>query len=205
MKNPNHLTIGFIDTETTGLDPEQHEIWEVALILREYIVIKHPDAWEQTERSYTWFLPVDLSKADPYALTVGKFYERHPLFQAKLGPDDPTTTRLDQFAKLFSKLTHGVHLIGAITGFDVERLARLLRANGGCPGWHYHVLCIESMVLGWLHGQENQPDIGFPWKGEELVKATGVNPDLFKKHTALGDAEMVRQVYDKITQNASSA
>lgn len=31
--------LAFVDTETTGLDPDRHEIWEVALIVRRPTVL----------------------------------------------------------------------------------------------------------------------------------------------------------------------
>lgn len=57
--------LAFVDTETTGLDPDRHEIWEVGLILRD---------GEGAEVEYEWQLPVDLGKADPVALDIGQFW-----------------------------------------------------------------------------------------------------------------------------------
>jgi hypothetical protein len=57
------MSLAFIDTETTGLDPDRHEIWEIALIV--------------DDQEYQWFLPVDLGKADPIALNIGRFHERY--------------------------------------------------------------------------------------------------------------------------------
>lgn len=59
--------LAFVDCETTGLDPDRHEVWEVALILRA----------DAGETSQVWQLPVDLGRAEAKALEVGRFYEHY--------------------------------------------------------------------------------------------------------------------------------
>lgn len=88
----------FIDTETTGLDPERHEVWEVACILRRQqtphdavhdTVASGPGESVQADldeargrmvgthdEEFVWQLPVDLSRADLIALNIGHFHER---------------------------------------------------------------------------------------------------------------------------------
>ena len=57
-----------LDCETTSLEPDYDggtgTIWELACIERD------------TGTSHLWRMEPDLSKADPGALRVGKFYER---------------------------------------------------------------------------------------------------------------------------------
>ena len=57
------MTLAFIDTETTGLDPDRHSIWEVGLIT--------PDGDE-----HLWQFPVEEMSADPFALEIGRYWER---------------------------------------------------------------------------------------------------------------------------------
>lgn len=54
----------FIDTETTGLDPDRHEVWEIAAI------------YESGGKWYEWEaqLPVDLTRADPTGLRIGAHF-----------------------------------------------------------------------------------------------------------------------------------
>lgn len=59
----------FADTETTDIGHRRLP-WEIAVIRRE------PDG---TRREYHAFVAVDLSDASPFALKVGRFYDRHPL------------------------------------------------------------------------------------------------------------------------------
>lgn len=55
--------LAFIDTETTGLDPDRHGIWEVALIIG--------------EREHVWQFPIHETAADPFALKLNGYWDRH--------------------------------------------------------------------------------------------------------------------------------
>jgi DNA polymerase III epsilon subunit-like protein len=198
------MTVAFINTETTGLDPDRHEIWEVGLIL--------PDG---TERE--WQLPVDLSRADPMALNIGLFHERRAKSMG-VAPGvlrngvTTSTPSLAVFATDFVDLTRGLHLVGAVVSFDTDRLWRLLRANGQCPMWHYHVIDVEALAAGWLKGRQAigalYPEtvrasdvIGYgrpPWNSNDLSRAVGVNPEDFDRHTALGDARWAKAMYEAV-------
>src|SRR5580704_2133551 len=136
--------LAFVDTETTGLDPDLHEIWEVGLILREE---------DGREHEHRWYLPVDLGRADPIALKIGGFHERYGNWPGRT-LDDGTVlpeksgqvSNLRSFASKFAKWTRGAHLVGAVISFDEERLRRLLKANGACPEWHYHLVDVEALA-----------------------------------------------------------
>jgi DNA polymerase III epsilon subunit-like protein len=179
--------LAFVDTETTGLDAERHEIWEVGLIVGE------------DERH--WFLPVDLGRADAIALRIGGFHERHPngLHTQVDSAMGPFVTELSDFAEDFANWTQGCHLVGAVISFDEERLRKLLRANGACPEWHYHIIDVEPLAIG--HAMGTNPDWGsftLPWKSDEVSRSVGVDPDQFDRHTALGDARWAKAIYDAV-------
>lgn len=199
-------TLAFVDTETTGLDPDRHEVWEAGLILRYE---------DDTEVEYCWQLPVDLGKADAVALTIGRYYERWNGFDngrtaVKYGGHSGKYERLGVgaegiagFAAMFALLTHGAHLVGAVPSFDDAFLKRLLRANGACPGWHYHLIDVEALAAGWLarhslldHTEDF--DARPPWNSNDLSRAVGVDPDEFDRHTALGDARWAKAIYDAV-------
>jgi DNA polymerase III epsilon subunit-like protein len=172
----------FVDTETTGLDPDRHEIWEVGLIT--------PDGEE-----HHWFLPVDLGRADAVALRIGRYHERHPMAYDSVTPDIGCYQRdVMQFAADFAYLTLGCHLAGAVVSFDEERLRKLLRANGACPEWHYHLIDVEALAIGYIAGKQLD-ELALPWCSGELSSQLGVNRNTFEKHTALGDARWARAIY----------
>lgn len=204
--------VAFVDCETTGLDPDRHEIWEVGLIL--------PDGSE-----HEWQLPVDLSRADPIGLAKGRFHERR-WQQDRIGVSQLVNGRWHStppnFANSFVRLTRGLHLCGAVVSFDADRLWRLLRASGECPMWHYHLIDVEALAAGFIAGSRaalahitpstgeaywagtrtlaaaEGPDAQPPWNSNDLSRAVGVNPDDFDRHTALGDARWAAAIYKAV-------
>jgi DNA polymerase III alpha subunit (gram-positive type) len=177
LKTGAYLQTVFVDTETTGLDPDRHEIWEVACIYHE------GNSW--IERA--WQLPVDLGKADPMALKISKFHERRKRVKE--------WTELDYFAANFAAITRGRHLAGAVVSFDEERLRKLLRANGACPEWHYHLIDVEALAIGYLAGKGKH--FTLPWDSEDVSRALGIEPDT-DRHEALYDAEWAKRIYEAV-------
>lgn len=192
----------FIDTETDGLHPGRRA-WEIGMIRRD----------DGGERECRMFLPLDLKYADPQALRVGGFWERHPVGRRLSGkavavddsapccptPEQPVTPVHDA-AKKIMEWTFEAHLVGANPAFDAHVLDRLLRAEGYLPSWHYHLIDVEAMALGWLvaHGSAFPSDL-IPWRSDALAGACGVEPaPESDRHTALGDARWVRDWYDRM-------
>jgi DNA polymerase III epsilon subunit-like protein len=188
----------FIDTETTGLDPDLHEIWEVGLIV--------------DDQEYEWMLPVDLGRADPIVLKIGRFFERRVPYLGERTGWNHGTRELWDFAQNFALLTRGRHLVGAVVSFDEERLRKLLQANGACPGWHYHIIDVEALAIGYVSAAwafvdepvgsgplwQFDPHV-LPWKSDDLSRAIGVEPPgEDERHTALGDARWAKRLYEAI-------
>lgn len=194
--------IAFVDTETLGLDPDKHAIWEVGLIRY------NPETGDTDE--YLWQInltPEQLADGDPIGMGIGRFSERY--YRATAFPPDI-------FAMAFADLTAGAHLAGAVVSFDEERLRRLLLSKGVSPGWHYHIIDIEAMAVGYLNGctaGANARDGGYrqtpevarvlPWKSDALTEALGVPPvPEYERHTALGDARWALRLYQAMTKGA---
>lgn len=203
----------YIDCETTGLDCDRHEVYEIGLILRE------PD---KADQEYRWWLPVDLAKADPMALSIGRYFERHPdrwnlglsriWFPTKDGTvegGEGTRETRQECAQSLMRHTAGAHLVGAVPNFDAAFLGRLLRANGCCPAWHYHLVDVEALAAGYIVGQYGTRDkaernaVTLPWNSNDLSRAVGVEPDEVERHTALGDARWAKAIYDAVMGDAS--
>jgi hypothetical protein len=207
-----------LDTETTGVHPER-EIWEIGMIKR------HPDG--QTFTSSFFIEDVDLSRADPFGLSIGRFYERHPQYNGLrenggrwregplVGKDEgnPFGGSADyricsarQAAVRVEEWTRGAHIIGAVPNFDTESLGRLLRQYGLIPAWHYHLIDVENLMVGYLMGAapgtvgERLREVATPpWKSDELAALLGVEPSSpEERHTALGDAEWALRCFDAV-------
>lgn len=195
-------TVCFVDTETTSLDPETGEIWEVGLIVRKPITA----SGHTVDVEHHWFLPVDLGRADPRSLEIGGFHDRHPHgYRFPEGDRDEGryarkggAAGLPEFAAQFAQLTDGAHLVGAVVSFDEERLRKLLRRNGACPSWHYHIVDIEAMGVGALCAKGLVSSALLPWDSKELSLTLGVDPEDYDVHTALGDARWARDLWDKV-------
>lgn len=203
-----------IDTETTGLHPERRA-WDIGLIVVGEIPFRYrshrslaqaevePDSATPTRHAYQWFVDVqdlDLGNADPFALKVGHFYERHPQMAGTPGVPQREEDVLEQV----EWLTRDAHLVGALPSFDAEVLGARMRAHGMLPSWYYHVIDVEPLVIGFLHGAGHGEGWSLPYKSDDLSRAVGVvPPGDADRHTALGDARWALRLYEAITGGES--
>jgi len=191
--------ICFVDTETDGVHPGRQP-WEIALIRRD----------QYGEHEVSFFVEIDLSTADTFGLKIGGFYDRHPLGRQiagsgpllDWGPSQPReggseyVTRY-RAAQIVARATHGAHWVGAVPNFDTEVLAELLRGQELVPSWHYHLVDVEALAVGYAAGKGI--GIELPWKSDELMASIGVEPPTeAERHTALGDARWARRAYDAV-------
>lgn len=197
--------IVFVDTETDSLAPTR-KAWEVALIRR------NPHTGLDDELHF--FVRINLKDSDPFALSVGGFYDRHPqgraLSRFEIGsvgkPCEPqgrllTTT---EAAQRIASWTHGAHLVGCVPSFDAFTFDRMMRAEGILPGWSHHLIDVQTLAVGWLAAQGRK--IPIPWRSDDLAAACGVpplSPD--DRHTALGDARWARDWFDVVSRPALTA
>jgi DNA polymerase III epsilon subunit-like protein len=179
----------FIDCETTSLRADRRA-WEIGIITRNLGFA--PDA------PFHWFVDaqdLDLGNADPMALKIGGFYDRHPQYAVPQSQDEPG--REFHVLQQVELVTRGAHLIGAVPSFDAELLGNRMREHGLAPSWHYHLIDIEALMIGVLraYGQ----DIPLPWKSDVLSQTLGVEPTgEDERHTALGDARWAERVWDRV-------
>ena len=109
----------FLDTETTGLDPDKHEVWEIGWAIN-----------DEPVRSAT--VPHSLKTADFTALEMNGYWER--------GSADFATELLDlELRKLFENNT----IVCANPTFD----RMFLLKRWGHEPYHYRSIDIESMAL----------------------------------------------------------
>jgi hypothetical protein len=203
--------IVFCDTETTSLRPDRRA-WDIGLIAREP---GKPDV------EHYWFIDerdLDLGNADPMALKIGRFYERHPHYRLDRESTGTDTESEYDALRLVEAITRGAHLVGAVPNFDADVLSARMRANGICPSWHYHLIDIEALAVGYMHGVNSHGHSsttcavnciddnmlpGLPWKSDELSEALGITVSEEDRHTALGDARWARAIYDAVTGGAA--
>lgn len=172
--------VAFVDTETLGLDPRKHVIWEVAVIT--------PDGAEHLWQ-IKWSRAI-LDLADPVALEINGFHDRYGNCDDLVSPHES--------AERFAGLTGGLHLAGAVVSFDEERLRSMHDLHLGKPEgkypWHYRLICVESMMLGAAGAS-----ISHPFDPRALAADLGVHTEPATHHSALGDARWARAVYRRLT------
>lgn len=198
-------SVVFLDCETTGLHPEQHRIWEFAGIRRDL------DTMQETRMHLQ--IAGSLEDADPFALNIGKFWERF----GSQGEWNPMSTPewvgfLSDFSEvpqkgeivdsgmaagLIRQFTHDAHLVGNCISFDAERIARLFYGENLLPTYHYHIIDIEPMIVGYAKAKGKT--FPLPYSSSAVSEWLGVEePTEAERHTAMGDAEWVMRQWDAI-------
>lgn len=193
--------IVFADTETTSLDRDTREIWEIGLIIRD------PGCPDREVEIIV--ADADFTFANPYSLDIGRAYERHPKFTGrnKVGDGAPLYMSQADAAAAVEEETRKATIVGMVPNFDTLNFEVLLQRHGLPYSGHYHLLDAENLILGYLWGQRSAgrdvPDPGMPrWDSDELSRMVGVEPpgDL-DRHTAIGDARWTRDLWDVVSSN----
>jgi hypothetical protein len=181
----------FMDTETTGLSIND-DIWEFAAIRREE---------DGTELEYHMFIEHDRAKCSVLPLSFrDDHYTRYR--------DHVEVTQAEAAQRIAGIFRNGKpHVVGAVPNFDTERIARLLSRAGYSSGWHYHLIDIENLAVGYIKGRASVLERGFvvplPWNSDDLSRACGVEPPTAERHTAMGDARWAMALYDAIIGDES--
>lgn len=169
-----------LDIESDGLHPGRHA-WEVGMIRRDL---------RGEERTFHAFLPIDLRLANPEALDIGGFWQRHPTGIELSG--QPTTpakiAATRHVAQTVAQWTYGATIVGAVPNFDTECLAGLLRSQGFIPRWHHRIRCVETLTEGHLRREVGGLS--------DCCAALGIERAESDKHTALGDARDALRIWD---------
>lgn len=189
------------DTETTGLDPDRHEIWEIGALLRD------------GGGEHLWRMKPDLKAADPQALAVGRYYKRtagmlSSSFPATWDLADPAQQDQTPYwsdprliASKVAPLLDDATIVAANPTFDAGFLTAFLRYHGEAPAWHYRLRDIGSMAWAWLqahHLPHHLPTPAIDASTDDLARAMGIEPEDFERHSALGDCRLVAAMLDVI-------
>ncbi|MFE7462322.1 3'-5' exonuclease [Nocardiopsis terrae] len=188
----------YLDCETTGLNPRIHHPWEIAVIVEE------PG---QPTREESVLLPVDLTDADPKALDIGGFWDRHPQGTDSY-PGDVEEPRV--VARALARLLADAVVIGSNPMFDKDMIAPFLAEHGQPWAAHYRTVDVITLGAGRLMGHlpQDLPTLGYqhptlPYRTTDISRAFGVDPSDYARHTALGDCRWVRDLYRAITRKGA--
>lgn len=199
----------FLDTETTGVELDA-DVWELAAIRRE------PDG---TELTLHLFIEHSADKCarlpEPFATDhLRRYHQGYGATGQVVRYVGPATAG----AELGALLTDRPHLVGAVPDFDAWRLEPYLQAAGVTARWHYHLIDVENLAVGYLAGSSAMRDALVPgatgslladptvmlppWDSNELSRLVGVPPEDFDRHTAMGDVLWAQAIYDAILGGA---
>lgn len=174
------VKVAFVDTETTGLDPRIHNLWEIAIIQATH---DNDNKTLEIESENVWRFRVNLEFADPMALKVTNYFKR----QEGMVYDNPLESA-EKIARCFD----GRHFVANVPDFDANMIKEFLRTFYQTNTWHYHLICCENLIAGKFRCPP-------PWKSDDLSKYwAGIDPPgPDEKHTALGDAQWAKRLYAK--------
>lgn len=177
-------TFAFIDTETTGLDEQEHQLVEVAVIIR------HPGSLDV---EHVFYPAHTLEGAEPEALEVNRYHERYANIEWQPA---------NEVAAELRHLLDGVTLVGANPGFDIGFVKALLRKVGDRPTWHHRPIDVETLAYPLIidFDEPLERPLGLAQTAEQL----GIEVDNVARHGALYDAQLTRDVFDVII-DASNA
>lgn len=173
----------FLDTETTGLQPDRHTIWDIAWICAEITPDEMGGDMESlvlggSFNSTVKITPAEHDRADPYGLKIGHFAQRYD-HDSAISRDEAISNLWDACGGFGDDVTRP-HLVGGVPSFD----ATMLYVNWlGFPGYgegpfHYHLIDVETFAAaaaGMLP----------PYTGDAVGEAHGVTNKA--PHTAWGD------------------
>jgi hypothetical protein len=197
--------IVFMDTETLGLELDS-PIWEFAAIRRNFYdggVVKEHELHIQIHHyAEPWLtgpnaLPEEFASDYRARFNLGEAYGKSGAAEVIAG-----------------FLAGRPHIVGAVPDFDTARIRHQLLGPAHIPDpWHYHLIDIENVVVGYLVAHKwalAEPALTHwteklmpPWRSDDLSRAVGVDPEQFERHTAMGDVRWVMAQWDAVMGSTS--
>lgn len=187
--------LAFVDVETTGLDPNRHEVIEVAVVFDDEVFRRVGAPWAMRLHHdepdiavwHTRIRPERIGDADPKALAVNRY-------DPERWAGAPTAAEVaDDIVALLTREGADPVIVGHNVSFDRELLNATLRRVGSKARVSHHTvdtvtLCHEHLVpcgLESLSLDNVRRFLGIPTDGS---------------HAALKDAVDARDVYYRLTR-----
>ena len=172
----------YLDSETTGLDPRTHQMFEVAWA-DDYVDSKITSI----------FLSHTLRDASDAALRVNRYFERRPFFQSPRPGVSKEEADAEAEVAIMTALS-GKTVVGQNPGFDLG----FLFARYGYTTNHYRTIDLGSYAMAVLN-LPSPPSLEGTW--EHLTKMGLVHGD-GPNHTAIGDVRALREAFHALRRLA---
>jgi DNA polymerase-3 subunit epsilon len=177
--------LAFIDLETTGLDPEKHEILEIGLVLARQTLTPGRGSQVELIEEVEWKVkPEHIETAEPEALRINRYNEADWLFASSL----------QQVIEALAEKTNDAIMIAQNVTFDWGFLERAFRRTGVQNKMHYHRLDLLSMAYAKLYHSEKLTKFNLA----SLAEYFGLKNE--RAHTALADTRVTYEVYKKLLE-----
>ena len=182
MKKHN---LAFIDLETTGFDPDKHEIIEIGVIIaRQVPMAGRGPKLEVLEEFELKVKPEHLETADQEALRLNSYNDADWLFAVSL----------EQALKLVQEKTLDTIMVGQNVNFDWKFLEAGFKKTGLQNKMHYHKLDLIPMVFAKTYNDDRLKYYNL----QGLAEYYGIKND--KAHTALADIKTTFAIYKKVLE-----
>jgi DNA polymerase III epsilon subunit-like protein len=180
MKTHN---LAFIDTETTGTDPERHEIIELAVIIVRQVPREGKGPNIEIIEECEWKIkPTHIERAEDAALRVNGYNEVDWMFAVDR----------KKAMEEFSKKTQSCSFISHNLVFDYAFVMKAFDETGVENRMHYAKLDTISMAFARLYDAPAADKFSLRYLCE-LLKVENS-----KAHTALADTRALVEVYKKL-------
>lgn len=204
------MSLVIVDTETTGLDPDTEQVFEIAVYDLD------------TDTYKTWTIephPDTIEAMHPKAAEVNRYHERTAdkdwLWTVEHYSHGYENKEVHDMLHDLSNWLDGNHILGAVPDFDARFLTTMYKAfDFDAPRWHYHLIDIEAVAVGymlhakalhglsssteaWLKVQQIDQLLELPYKSDDLAAWFGVEPaPEVERHTALGDVMWTKRWWE---------
>ncbi len=175
--------LAFIDTETTGLDVERHEIIQIGGVVVEPKT--NPDgsvAYDIVEEFEIKVKPEHIETAEKVALRVNGYDEAEWVF----------AFTLKEAMTSFAEKTKDAIMVGHNLAFDFAFLMRAFSVTGVENKMHYHKLDTISIAFAKSKKREDIDKFSLYY----LCQIFGIENK--RAHTALADARATFELYKKL-------
>lgn len=176
--------LAFIDTETTGLNPDVHELIQVGCVLvdQNWETKDGSPKFEIVEEFELKIKPERISDADPVALRVNGYDPSEWVF----------AYTLSEAMKIFSDKTKGSIMVAHNVCFDFGFIEKAFRLTSIENQMHYHKLDTISIAFAKLHDNSDIDKFSL----RVLCEYFGIENK--NAHTALSDARATFKVYENL-------
>lgn len=170
--------LAFIDIETTGLDRDEHEIIELAVVVTQL----KDGKLEVIDELDLKVQPKNIEKAEPQALRINGYNEADWLFAVSL----------EEAMKMFAQKTEGAIFVAHNLTFDHGFIEKAFKNTKIENKMHYHKLDTIGLAFGILHHSGDMGKLSL----KSLCEKFGIENK--KAHSAFADTYALYEVFKKL-------